>query len=347
MPLRQHWLLLSESKNVEDLEALSYGLDAIISMYEVTDSLNYLDDAIRLVNNNIGNAEVTNRIKGNRFVYKDNYRGWIEHGKDSTSGIFRREVVLDEAYFYQYVCRLLRVIDRREKLFEKRRYRKFFRETLDFVETNIWEKWVRRGIRDSKDPYYFLLLSRTHMASHWAYIAAELYFLSDKKEPKASYLNFVNTYNNNLESNFHKYGKYISWNQTWDSKKHTTPIIQDVSHGNLVVSYIVEAYDLGLWKDFDAIERTINTLKDKLWDSARCLFRDNIDGTTILSGPLLGDVGSFQSDGFVKLTRYDKSLFQIYEKFIECSKYLTAWYQYGQLFAGLALSEKILSGKLN
>lgn len=346
-PLKQHWLQLSKSKNVEDLEALSYGLDAILTMYEVTDSLNYLDVAMSLVNNNIGNALVTNQIKGNRFIYRDNYKGWIEQGKDSTSGVFHREVVLDEAYFYQYVCRLLRVINQNKRLIRKKRYRKFFTRTLDFVETNIWDKWISRGVRDSKNRYYFLLLSRTHMASHWAYIAAELYFLSGKMNRQDDYLNFVNTYNKKLEGNFHRYGNYISWNQTWDSNKHTTSIIQDVSHGNLVISYIVEAYDLGLWTDYDAIERIINTLKDKLWDPEDCLFRDNMDGTTIHAGPLLGDVGSFQSDGFVKLTRYDKSLFPVYEKFIECSKYLTAWYQYGQLFASLAFSKKILSSNLN
>jgi hypothetical protein len=70
-----------------------------------------------------------------------------------------------------------------------------------------------------------------------------------------------------------------------------------------------------------------------------------MDGTMILTSQLHRSSGSFQADGFVKLTRYDRSLFPIYEKFMECSKYLAAAsYQYGQLFANLALSEKLLSG---
>lgn len=341
-PLRQYWLRLSQSNNVEDLEALSYGLDAILAMYETTDSLNYLDDAIYLVQNNINMAQVTNKIPGNRSTLRDNYKGWIENRKDSTSGIFHMEVPLDEIYFYQYACRLLKDINKNKILIKRKQYKDFYTQTLNFIETNIWDKWTTRGIRDSKDKYAFLMLKRTHMASHWAYIAAELYFLTKENARKIDYLDFVNFYNKELENNFNKYGNYIFWNQTWDSIYHTSSIIQDVSHGNLVVSYLVEAYDLGLWSDLDAIQRIINTLKYRLWDANNCIFRDNLDGTRISAAQALRSNGSFQADGFVKLTRYDKSLFAIYNQFIGCSKFLTAWYQYGQLFANLALSEKLL-----
>jgi hypothetical protein len=345
IPLKQHWLQLSESNDIELLEPLSYGLDAILAMYETTDSLNYIDDAITLTNNSINQAQITNQITGNRSILRDKYKGWIENGIDSTSGIYHREVVLDEIYFYQYVCRLLKDIHNNKKLIRLQRYKKFYTQTLDFIETNIWDKWKGRGERDDKNPYSFLMLSRTHMASHWAYIAVELYFLTKEKTHKEAYLNFVNFYDNALEKNFRKYENYISWDQTWDYSQPHENIIQDVSHANLVVSYIVEAYDLGLWHDFNAIQRIINTLKNKLWDSQKCIFKDNMDGTMIAVDDPHRQIGSFQSDGFVKLSRYDKSLFSLYEKFIDCSKYLTAWYQYGQLFANLALSEKTISRK--
>jgi hypothetical protein len=237
---------------------------------------------------------------------------------------------------------LLKDIKTNKSLRRQQPYKKFSRQTFNFIETNIWDKWISRGLRYKKNPYHFLMLVRTHMASHWAYIAAELYFLTRDSKRKIAYLNFVNFYNNQLEKNFHKYENYISWNQTWDDSP-SDRIIQDVSHANLVVSYLVEAYDLGLWTDFDAIQRIIITLKDKLWDSNDCIFKDNIDGTMIPASQVHRSIGSFQTDGFVKLTRYDGSLFPIYEKFMECSKYLAAAsYQYGQLFANLALSEKLL-----
>jgi hypothetical protein len=344
IPLKEYWIRLSKSNNVEDLEQLSYGLDAILAMYETTDSLNYLNDAITLVNNNLKQARITKKIPQNKYILRDKYKGWIQNGKDSTSGVFHKEVVLDEIYFYQYVCRLLKDIKTNKSLRRQQPYKKFSRQTFNFIETNIWDKWISRGLRYKKNPYHFLMLVRTHMASHWAYIAAELYFLTRDSKRKIAYLNFVNFYNNQLEKNFHKYENYISWNQTWDDSP-SDRIIQDVSHANLVVSYLVEAYDLGLWTDFDAIQRIIITLKDKLWDSNDCIFKDNIDGTMIPASQVHRSIGSFQTDGFVKLTRYDGSLFPIYEKFMECSKYLAAAsYQYGQLFANLALSEKLLSG---
>jgi len=340
--LRDHWLNLSMSTNVTDMEALSNGLDAILAIYETTDSIDYLEDAITLVKNNISKAQQIDLIPGNKLRFNDSYKGWIDRGKDTSTSYYHTEVVLSEIYFYQYVARLLKDINNDRKVKPIDKIKQFYTSTLSFIEKNIWDKWVNRGIRLKNNPYSYLLLGRTHMASHWAYIASELYFLTKNEKRKKDYLAFVNLYNNDLENNFSKYDKYILWNQTWDSITSGPGIIQDVSHANLVISYIVEAYDLGLWKDFDAIQRIINTIKDKLWDSQDCFFKDNIDGTMFQAGKSHSSVGSFQADGFIKLTRYDKSLFSIYEKFISCSKYLTAWYQYGQLFSNLALSEKLL-----
>ncbi|MEO7048641.1 MAG: hypothetical protein ABI091_25295 [Ferruginibacter sp.] len=347
-PLKEYWDGLSNSNRVTDLQPLSYGLDAILAMYETTDSLSYLEDAIALTNNSIGKAQVTADIAGNMFRLKDSYKGWIEEGGDSTSGIYHSETVLSEIYFFQYVTRLLKDIHKVPSLYKIRKFRNFYDQTLDFVETNIWDKWVKRGIRYANNKDNYLFLSRTHMASHWAYIAAELSFLTNSTARKTAYLAFVDLYNTKLENNFYKYDRYISWNQTWDTPKDKESPkndkdnnVQDVSHANLIVAYIVEAYDLGLWKDSDAVHRIINTLKDKLWDPKDCLFRDNINGTMFQSGQK-GSVGSFQADGFVKLTRYDSSLFEIYEKFVSCSRFLTGWNQHGQLFANLALSKKLL-----
>lgn len=339
-PLREHWMALSVSKDVTDLEALSKGFDAVLSMYEATDSISYLNDAIILTNNVISEAQVTKNIAGDVSTFRDSYKGWTVAASSDTA-LFNHETVLSEVYFFQNVCRLLKDIHNKYSIYRIKKYKNFYISTFDFIETNIWDKWEERGVRMEKDKFFYLLLSRTHMASHWAYIAADLSLLTDSKARRNEYVSFVNLYNSKLENNFHKYGKYISWNMTWDDS-HTPKIIQDVSHANLVIGYIVEAYDLGLWKDSDAVQRIINTVKDKLWDPEECIFRDNIDGTMFEKGQK-GSVGSFQADGFVKLTRYDKSLFEIYGKFISCSKYLTAWYQYGQLFANLALSDKIIS----
>lgn len=348
-PLRHYWFDLSTSKEVLDLPPLSYGLDAILAMYEVTDSTTYLDDAISITNNVINSSQIIDQIAGNRSPFNDAYLGWIERNPKQT-GLYLQEVVLAEIYFFQYVTRLLKDMHNDKVINQNPKYRHFYSRMLSFVETNIWDKWENRGIRMRKNKDAYLLLNRAHMASHWAYIASELYFLTSSDSRRKNYGDFVSLYNNELEKNFTRYGKYIKWNSTWDflpdgSKSHLPDIIEDVSHGNLVVSYIVEASSLGLWKDRDAIQRLINTVKDILWNPGKCIFTDNIDGTLFGQNHDGLSVGSFQADGFVKLTRYDSSLFVIYEKFISCSPIIINWRQYGQLFANLALSEKILKAE--
>jgi hypothetical protein len=343
-PLRNYWFNLSTSNDVIDLQPLSYGLDAILAMYEATDSSTYLNDAILITNNVTDKAKVTSKISGNKSPYKDKYLGWIDRNPKEASA-YMKEAVLSEIYFFQYVTRLLKDIRKNDSIYRIPEYKNFYFQCLNFIESNIWEKWENRGIK-IKDKYAFMLLSRIHMTSHWAYIAAELAFLTANTSRRDDYLNFVNLYNNELEVNFKRYGRFLKWNSTLDYDKNGIQtklirIIQDVSHANLVVSYMVEALNLGLWTDTDAIQRLINTLKYKLWIADSCTFADNIDGT-FFPKDFKGSIGAFQADGFVKLTRYDRDLLPLYQTFVGCNQYLIAWDQYGQLFANLALSEKLL-----
>lgn len=344
IPLKQYWLDLSLSKRLTDLTPLSYGLDALQAMFQATDSTIYLDDAMVLINNVIRRARISNQIPGNSFTLKDRYESWIAE-IPSEEG-YETEDPLSESYFFQYVTKLLRDISENPKVFNKKKYRSFYYQTLNFIETNVWDKWESRGIRFGYK-YVYMLRSRTHMASHWAYIAADLSVLTTALSRKLDYLNVVNLYNTNLENNFVKYDRYISWNSTWNenftSTDDTLKAVQDVAHGNQVVAYVVEAYELDLWKDSEVIVRLVKTLKDKLWYSKNCTFKDNIDGSMFDSRYSKNwSSGSFQAAGFVKLVRFDKTLFPIYEKFINCSKNLTKWYQYGELFANLALDKKLL-----
>jgi hypothetical protein len=349
-PLKPYYFNLSKVNVVENMQPLSYGLDAILAMYEATDSTKYLDDAMEITDNVTGRAEVTQNIPDNKSQLKDAYKGWVVKDSSFDKGVYHSETVLSEIYFYQYVARMLKDIRKHSSLLKVNKYKTFYSRTLRFVETNIWDKWENRGLRFSNNRYNYLLLARTHMACHWAYLAAELYFLTTSSDRKEDYINFVNLYNSELGKKFDKYENYISWDQKFGQDLPRTAVsnrkiddeVQDVSHANLIVSYIVEASDLGLWKDSDAVNRIINTLKFKLWSPDECLFRDNMDGTMFKSGHK-GSVGSFQADGFVKLTRYDVKLFDIYQKFVECSNFLTTWFQYGQLFANLALSQKLLN----
>jgi hypothetical protein len=347
IPLKQYWLNLSLSKRLTDLTPLSYGLDALQAMFQTTNSTIYLDDAIVLINNVLQRSKISDEIPGNSFKLKDKYKSWIAEIPGEQS--YELEDPLSESYFFQYVTKLLRDISLNRNVFNEKKYQLFYYHTLNFIETNVWDKWESRGLRLG-DKYVYILRSRTHMASHWAYIAADLSVLTTSLSRKLDYRNVVNLYNANLENNFVKYNQYILWNSTWNKSfsitDDTARIIQDVAHGNQVVAYLIEAYELQLWKDSGSIVRLVNTVKEKLWNPANCTFKDNIDGSTFDSlESKNSSSGSFQAAGFVKLARFDRSLFSIYEKFIACSKYLTFWYQYGELFANLALSNKLFKSE--
>src|SRR5690606_34267488 len=114
--------------------------------------------------------------------------------------------------------------------------------------------------------------------------------------------------------------------------------VRDVSHGNHVVTYIVEAFELNraAWKKKD-IEYLINTAKYLVYNPKKKIFNADLNGNieSNMSNGIL------TSDGFVKLARYSSDLMDIFKNVRE-TRYTDADFNFyeAQYVAELILAAK-------
>lgn len=303
---------------------LAYALDGNTAMYESTCTADYLDRALYYINNIVADAQVSATMPTSQ--YQDNYQGWVAHDpEDGALG----EVSLYESYFWRYVTRVLRVIRQTPRLYDDALYRQQYDQLLAFTETHLFEKWYTR------DPTN-IYRSRTHMAATWAYIALDLWLITEDATRKALYWEVVTKINTDLSpyhpsslrnqiiANPRDVSAYF-WNDEWGSYDRPG---QDTSHGNNVIAYMVEAHDQEIYWDDADVTGLSNLVTKVLWngDAINPTFGAYFDGSS------RGE-GFFQSDGFLKLGRYDPNIQQIYEQYTGQDKYLTQFYGNGALNA--------------
>ncbi|MCP5108619.1 MAG: hypothetical protein GY950_34860 [bacterium] len=321
---------------------LAYGIDGNTAMYEATGNTEYLDRALYYVNNVVKDAKPSSSFE--KSQYKDRYLGWITlyTGKANLSAEEKQiqftEIPLYESYLWRYVTRLLRVIRQTPALYENPAYRNQYKSLLDFTEVNIFEKWFARGAQN-------IYRTRTHMASHWAFIALNLGIIGEYEPMKKHYGEIRDKINEDLlkqiNPNSVDHSAY-HWHHVWD--RHDRPG-QDVSHGNNVVSYMVEAESQGVFWDRADVSALVNLVLKVLWNKSEEEpdFADFFDGSAHSR-----HTGVFQSDGFVKLGRYDRDVQRLYEVYYQVESgrsggpkqrnYNTQSYAHG------ALNAKILKG---
>ncbi|WP_084736514.1 hypothetical protein [Cystobacter ferrugineus] len=290
----ESFLPASTSRDSWQFYGLAYGIDGNTAMYRATGKVQYLDRALLYVDNMVSAARDSWSLEGGQF--RDEYRGWSS-GHPKSLGL---EVPLYESYCWRYVTRLLRVIRETPELYDNARYRGQYQHLLEFSEIDIFEKWFQRGA----DAHIYR--ENTHMASHWASIAMDLSLMTTDAARKERYLEVFDRINRGLPNHpsclrgqlgAHPINAAASfWSDEWGV--HSGPG-QDVSHGNAVVGYIVEAQEAGMeWTDED-VRALIVTLDSIIWHS---------DGqyARFVDGSGTGD-GWF-NDGFMKLGRYDADL---------------------------------------
>lgn len=329
---------MNRGLNANILMPLSYNLGGAITMYQLTNSSKYLDEALNLSIRVIQKSQVVSNVSGNNSVFKDNYRGFLnknpDYNEDKRGGPHMMEVPLYESYFYRYLAKLLYVYSISSKKIKTASRDDDFDRLLEFIVTHGWEKWYVRGAsKDSCMPYLFR--SRTHMAAHWATVALFLSQLNDDPDAQKQYIQYLDSYNAQLRDNLriNELGGYI-WNMTWDNtwpvhfncnRGVENGIIQDGDHGNHVISYIVEAYDLHrYWTDRD-IERFVITTQKTLYNASEKMFYSSLDRE--YESSFVG--GLRYADGFLKLARYDKELFESFRnaRIAQCDLY---HFRYGQ-----------------
>ncbi len=286
-------LPLTRSKDSWDHYEVSYSVDACVAMFRATGERRYLDRALEFVENVAGSAAVSSKLP--RSSFKDNYLGWVSAQTDD-------EVPLYESYFWRYGTGLLAAMRENPAVYGDTGYRGRYDRLLAFAEKNVFEKWHSRGPEDT------VYRERTHMASHWALIALNLSRVTTDAGRRKRYQTVIADVDQHLPGHTGGLRQQMRrnpaeatayfWSDVWGSAQRPG---QDVSHGNGVMAYVVEARDHGtFWTKTDTAAFA-SLLTRVIWPGGTT-YRGFVDGSGADNGWL--------SDGFVKLGRTDPAVQQ-------------------------------------
>ncbi|HEY0001457.1 MAG TPA: hypothetical protein VGB74_13445, partial [Actinoplanes sp.] len=278
---------MSRSADSWDHYHLSYSVDACVAMFRATHERRYLDRALELVENVAASAVVSSSLPGSRF--RDGFHGWAS----SASGEEGNEVPLYESYFWRYGTALLAAMRQTPSVYGDPGYRARYDRLLAFAETDVFEKWYARGARTT------IYRERTHMAAHWALIAVNLARVTADPARLARYTTVATGIDQRLRGQLRRHPVEPTayfWSDVWGSARRPG---QDVSHGNGVLAYTVEALGRGsAWTTADMAAFGV-LLTRVIWPGGKT-YRAFVDGSGADNGWL--------ADGFVKLGRFDPAV---------------------------------------
>src|SRR6185295_15713017 len=185
----QEYLPRSSAVNSWQFYNLAYGVDGNLAFFEATGKKEYLHRALSYAENCVASAQPSRSLPASQF--KDDYLGWPAMNHPLDRSIHGGEYPLYESYCWRYVTRMLRVMRQTPAIWADEDYRRRHAALLDFTEKHIFDKWWSRGTNH-------LYRSRTHMASHWAFIALELTLLTDDPGRRARYVEVYSKINRGL-----------------------------------------------------------------------------------------------------------------------------------------------------
>lgn len=290
----------SKGNNAYNYIALCYYIDANNIMYKKTSDLKYLDY----------NIQVFNAIHLSDNTQLSSRRTIKVNSKNQNANSNGKESVNFEGYYYRYLGEFIDII-KSKGIYEKDQV------ALTKVLIGAFDTW----------PTNAMYHQRIHIGANWATVALFLY----KFTKNAKYKKFSDGFDEQLKTSLvtkmiNNKPCYI-WNMTYpnsfikDSQKRKLnyPLIQDASHGNHVVNYIITSYELktGAWNRDDLLKLS-NTVENLLWNSNNKTFSDNVDGSKS-SDNTLRNTGWKQSDGWMKLIKYRSSLLPIYEEYYKAN----------------------------
>jgi len=297
---------MARGKNAYNYINIGYFLNANNIMFKKTGDKLYLDY----------NMEILDIIL-NQDRAGDSDEGWkiqvASSNQNASSN--NKESVNFEGYFFRYLGEFLHII-KSERLYNARQ------QSIELYLTKSFNKWRKLSEKSFKD-MSTLYHQRIHIAANWAVVSLYLYELTKEE----IYKEFYGAFDKQLRKNLvikKKNGKacYV-WNSTYSEKftvalrkrETSTPIIQDVSHGNHVINYVVTAHKFhpDIWTE-DDLKIFSNTLIELIWDDHSKTFSDNVDGTDSKNKEVR-NTGWKQADGWMKLMTYSPQLVNLYRHY--------------------------------
>ncbi len=301
--------------------SLAYYVDGLTSAYLATGRTGYVRDGLALLDAVADSSVPSRDLPASRF--RDRFRGWASQNPENRGD----EVALYESYLWRYGTGLLRVVRQDPALYGDPAIRADYDRLLALAAQDVFEKWRSRGAGT------YIQRERVHLSAHWGLIALNLYLVTPDGEARRHYAEVVRQ----LMSGAPESGnpglrqQLVAspteptawfWSDVWGSYEMPG---QDVSHGNAVVTFAVEAHDLGVAMSEQDLARFTRTFSAVVWPRPG-------PGAYAVSGAGRG-IGWF-SDGFVKLGRYDAHLQRRLEDHEPANS---------QFFAAMALNAAILS----
>lgn len=322
----------TNSNNSYHFMALGYFFNANNLMYKETKDTKYLNYNLEVLNSLIFDKN----SKGNYVLNKWPIKVAQKHMSASYND---QESLVYEGYFFRYLAEFYDIIISQD-LFGDRQQE--IKQALEYA----FNKWSEPSMKNFGD-YSSVQHLRLHIGSHWATVAMYL----NKHTKKKEYLAFYTAFNSQVKKALKRQSKsgnicYV-WNSTYPERFNLAlrrrssydPVLQDVSHGNHVVQFILDSYNLGYgrWGKND-IQYLSNTVKYLLWQPKTKSFADMVDGTRSIDKTFVGE-GWKQSDGWMKLVFFDNSLKDIYQAFYkENEERITSKFQSLQTLAVLYCS---------
>ncbi len=321
------------------------GIDSYTSMYIATEDIVYFTYAKALIDNAINNSLPCSQLYlnpclGGQWPTESYYYGWTGYwwrDQCSPPSYTYEQNRLYEIAFFERVAKLLYLVKHTPALYNS--YASWYSSTLSFVEKNLWEKWKSRYDAVGKP----LHENNIEMASRWGQLALNLYLLTTDGIKRNEYYNFLNEINEEENCSMRYQEKaipsnYYSWyNELFDGYCNNYEVnTMDVSHANMVVSYIINSNEQCLyWNDNDITG--LKNFRNALWDQSEEKYYDFLNFT-------YGEVGGWTETGkshglgWVKLARYNEIMFNDYKQ-----KYQTGKVDPDATFcANMTLNAKIL-----
>lgn len=305
------------SGNAYRFQGVRDRLGAWTDMYRITHDMKYFNVLKNFLDTLIYSSRVSNTIPGNVYAYQDTYRTWIDQYEESE--VYMSESELHEGYIANYIFMFLR------EAIKNNVQTTWAQNRLSWFTQNMWTKIRTRSQRRVGPTLEdrLLLQIRIHMGSHFSTVAQILAEISPidsiRQQAKAVVDQYDILVGRNLRSNPANPELFI-WNATYDDASGTDgradlpSVIQDISHGNHVINYMVFANEMGNPKYPLSVMRRMAATTKALYRNNFTFF-DMVDGTIHPTRP--GNWGNYQADGFVKLGRYDSELFDIHKSILD------------------------------
>lgn len=313
IPSLNQILKYSKSNNSYNFMAIGYFFDANNIMYQKTKDKKYLEANWQVYNS------LFNKSQNKKSYYNSKWS--INVNKSHSSANFNgMGSLVYEGYFFRYLANFYDIL-KKNNLYENTR--EDILEALVYT-FNRWSKPSVKRYGDETNMYH----QRLHIGSHWATVAMILHKYTNEKK----YLTFYNDFNYQLKKALYKVTvnnlSCYQWYSTYPEKftnglkqnLNYQKALQDVSHGNHVIQYVIDSYNQGYgsWNKTD-LQYFANTAKSILWSDNSKSFSALLNGKGS-DDTDLKDAGIKLSDGWMKLMQIDPSLKNIFIQYYNSNK---------------------------